>query len=237
MPVIATPAADWPGAVLFDLDGTLIDSVGDIAAALNELVGRRGLGPLPVDVVKTMIGNGIAKLVERAYLAFEQPLHGEELAREIEDMRAIYDTHISGFTTLLPGALETLRHLNAINIPCAVVTNKPIRSAREVLDHFGVSGLLSAIVGDDGRIKPKPAPDMLFRALDEIGVRREKAVMVGDSVADFEAGRAAGLPVIVVDGGYGVVPEGGIAADVTIPAMTELVAALDSLRQKLSRTA
>src|SRR4051812_24491705 len=156
---------DWPRAVLFDLDGTLIDSAPDIAAATNELLARHRLGPLTLDQVVSMIGNGTRKLTERAFAATSGPLSPAELDQRYAEMLEIYARHLTGVTTLLPGAAAMLAGLREQGTQLGLVTNKPQRFIETILDHFRLAGDFDAVIGSDAGVKPKPAPDMLFAAM------------------------------------------------------------------------
>ena len=157
-----------PKAILFDLDGTLIDSAPDIAAAVNELLAGRGLPSLTVAQVTAMIGNGVEKLLERAFAAVGTPLSAAEFEQANRDMAPIYRRHTTRLTRLMPGAGEALAQLHVAGVRMGVVTNKPQLATREVLLHFGIAERLGAIVGGDAVTRKKPAPDALLLALDQL---------------------------------------------------------------------
>ncbi|MDW6024645.1 phosphoglycolate phosphatase [Mesorhizobium sp. BAC0120] len=220
----------WPRAVLFDLDGTLIDSVPDIRAAVNELLARRGLGPLPLDQVKSMIGNGVQKLVERAFAATTESLSPAELQDEYMAMLDIYAKHLTGLTTLMPGVRGALDALHGEGVRLGLVTNKPQRFIETILDHFRLAHFFGTVIGGDAGVAKKPAPDMLLAALDQFGAKPWDAVMVGDSVSDVKAARAAGTFAIIVRGGYTVVPVEQLGADVVIDSFRQLGGVLPTLK-------
>ena len=222
--------ARWPRAVLFDLDGTLIDSAPDIAAAVNELLARGGRPPLTVAAVTSMIGNGVEKLVERAIAASGDVLDAAALKRQQMAMIDIYARHLTGLTVLLPGVREALDALHGSGVLLGLVTNKPQRFIETVLDHFDMSPLFGVVIGGDAGVAKKPAPDMLLAALEEFGVAQSDAVMVGDSEADADAARAAGISGVIVRGGYTNVPAEQLGANVVIDDMSGLAAALDRLK-------
>jgi len=217
---------DYPKAVLFDLDGTLVDSAPDIAAAVNELLSTRKLQPLDLAQVTSMIGNGMEKLVERAFAASGMPLGGADLERAQKDMLPIYLRHTTEFTKLYPGVRELLVTLQADGVALAVVTNKPQAATQDVLDHFGLSAMLGAVIGGDAVAHKKPAPDAIILALDRLGVTTADALMVGDSAADVGAARAAGVPVVLVRGGYTGVPVEKLGADALLDSIAKLPAIL-----------
>ncbi|MCR5857613.1 phosphoglycolate phosphatase [Mesorhizobium sp. J428] len=220
----------WPRAVLFDLDGTLIDSAPDLHASINILLMRRGLGPLSLLEVVSMIGNGVKKLVERAFIAVGHPLDADELDLAYEAMIGIYADHLTVLTVLTPGAREIVEELHAQGVLMGVVTNKPQMPTEAILDHFGLSPYLDAVIGGDSGVEKKPAPDMIFAALERLGLRPEDAILVGDSVADVGSARAAGIPVIALRGGYTSVPVDEIGADIVIGRLADLPATLAAMR-------
>jgi len=218
-----------PRAILFDLDGTLIDSAPDIAAAVNELLAGRDLPPLGVDQVKAMIGGGVMKLVERAFAASGSPLAGGTLEEANRDMAPIYRRHLTRLTRLMPGVREALTHFHLNATAMGVVTNKPQLATREILLHFHLTEYLGAIVGGDAVTHLKPAPDALLLALDQLGVEPYEALMVGDSSSDVGAARAAGTPVALLRGGYTHVPVEELGADIVCDSLLDLPSAMQRL--------
>jgi phosphoglycolate phosphatase len=219
-----------PKAILFDLDGTLIDSAPDITSAVNELLDGRGLPPLTLAQVKSMIGNGVEKLVERAFAASGCPLSKSGLDEANREMAPIYRRHTTRLTRLMPGAAEALAQLHVAGVLMGVATNKPQLATREILLHFRLAERLGAIVGGDAVTRKKPAPDALLLALEQLRTDPHEALMVGDSIADVEAARGAGLPVAIVRGGYTQIPADELGADLVCDSLLDLPAALNGLR-------
>lgn len=226
----------WPQAVLFDLDGTLIDSVPDLAAATNELLDGDGLAPLTVDAVRSMIGNGVKKLVERAYQAASKPLAGETLVEATNRMMAIYGGHLTRHTTLMTDAAETVSAFRRAGAKIGVVTNKPEALTHELLNHFGLDDKVDVVVGGDTGPKRKPSPDMLHHAVAVLGLNAGQAVMVGDSPADIDAAKTAGMASVAVEGGYTDVPVEDLGADRVIANLGELAAAIATLKPPIEET-
>lgn len=221
-------------AVLFDLDGTLIDSVGDIAAAVNAALAKRGLRTFRDEEIATMIGAGARTLIERAMTAART---GEDAAaldpREVDDcyrdFLAKYEAAPCTKTGIFPGGREAIADLKMDGIALGVVTNKPHGLTERILELLGVRGDFGSVVGASDRYPLKPAPDMILASLEELDVPANQAVMVGDSAADVGSARAAGIPSLVVTHGYTATAAGDLGADETISGFGELAAALHRL--------
>ena len=187
-------------AVIFDLDGTLVDSAGEIAAALARTFESLRLVPLGESAVKEMIGRGVRVLLERALR------QAGASGIDVDDAVARFETHyaaaIGSDATLFPGVSQGLGLLEAHGMAMAVVTNKPRYFTLQLLERLDVARYFRAVVaGDDGYVK-KPAPDMLVAAAAALGVAPHEALMIGDSDNDTVAARAAGCPVWCVRHGY-----------------------------------
>lgn len=231
-PPVPEPSAPWPRAALFDLDGTLIDSAPDIAASVNTLLARHALGPLTLDQVKSMIGHGIEKTVERAFAACGRPMSPADLAARNAEMVDIYADNLTNLTVLMPGAREAIESLHRQGVRLAVATNKPQRASEIVLGHFGLTPFLDCAIGGDTGVKKKPAPDILLAALERLGVEAREAVMVGDSGADVESAKAAGIVAVAVRGGYVHAPIESLGADAVIASLHQLPEALEEFRKE-----
>lgn len=182
-----------PSALVFDLDGTLVDSREDIASAANAALAFLHLAPLAFEAVLPMIGDGATALVERALAASGGRPADLEIA--LGAFRAHYLAHPCARTKLLPGAARAL----ALGLPAAVVTNKPRDVTELVLRALGIREAFAAVRGG-GDHPLKPAPDGIVSALAELGVRAADAWMIGDGPQDVLAGRAAGCPTLAVPG-------------------------------------
>jgi phosphoglycolate phosphatase len=176
---------------LFDLDGTLIDSREDIARSLNLALTRAGLPRLPASRIAGFVGNGVRRLVERSLQAIldEEPSDPAVL-RVMELYLDEYGRHLLDTTCLLQGVEETLDRLDWAAL--AVVTNKPERFSRQILDALGIGHRFRIILGGDSTPLRKPDPAPLLEAMARCGAASVETVMVGDSTVDIYAGRAAG---------------------------------------------
>ena len=221
----------WPEAVLFDLDGTLIDSAPDIQAAVNELLALENLPPQPLEAVRRMIGNGVVKLVERAFAAAGHSVLGSALDKRVEVMMGIYARHLVNLTIVLPGAVDVVSALAKARVKVAVVSNKPHPLTVEILGHYGFAPHLAAIQGADKALKTKPAPDMLLAALNVMGVKPSRALFVGDSATDSGAAAAAGMPVIIVRSGYGHDADTNFHADAFCTSLHDIPSAIEKLKE------
>ena len=219
-------AGNWPKAVLFDLDGTLIDSAPDIHAALNEVLASYGEPPFTVEAVIGFIGGGVPKLIERAYAALDKTLDPATLDRIVDRFLKIYEPRSTDLTTLTAGASEVTRHYTEAGIPIGVVTNKPEAATREILAHFGLLDLMDVIVGGDAGPEKKPAPGLLFLACERLGLDVADVVFVGDSENDVDAGLAAKMAIVAVRGGYTSRPPESLGADALVDRLDEVPAAL-----------
>lgn len=220
----------WPSAVIFDLDGTLLDSVGDLAVALNATLAELGLAPHPQDKVRTMVGGGLAKLLDRALAT-----HGAALpdaARDQAETRLfqLYAEQPAVLSRLYPGAAQTLRALDHAGIALGLCTNKPAAISRDLLQAMGIADSFGAIQGGDGDSPKKPDPAGLLRVVDELGAEPSTTLMVGDSMIDVQTARAAKLAgIVLVSHGYSVTPVTELGADMVIDGLEELPAAVAHL--------
>lgn len=221
----------WPQAIFFDLDGTLVDSAPDLAASVNEVLALEGHAALSLDEVRAMVGNGVRKLVERAFAARGVALEGAALDARSETMMQVYGRQVTDRTTLMPGADTIVKAYHRAGVKLGVVTNKPEGFTRAILDHFGFSDLMAVVVGGDSGPEKKPAPDMLLHAAEQAGFHPSRCLMVGDSPADAGAARAAGMACLLVRGGYTTVPVEDIPCDGVIDSLAALGQAIEKLKE------
>jgi phosphoglycolate phosphatase len=214
-------------AIVFDLDGTLIDSAPELTSALNSGLSEVGRRQLDVEEVITMIGDGIAKLVERGLEATGGPL-GAERFREVTDRVQEFYWNVE-ISPPYPGVPEMLEKLHGDGLKLAVCTNKPYEPALKILQGVGIADRFSAITGGDGPAGRKPDAGPLRALLAEIGAAPEAAVMVGDSHNDVGTARAAGVAAIAVAYGYSAVPVEELGADIVIESIDMLPGAIAEL--------
>jgi phosphoglycolate phosphatase len=214
-------------AVLFDLDGTLIDSARDLMEALNRLLAEEGLRAVDLDETRAMIGDGARVLLERALTrtGADPGRAGALLPR----LLAEYERQGTRHTRPYPGVVETLQALRAAGLRLAVVTNKPEAATHAVLADLALAPLFEAVVGGDTLPQRKPDPAPVREALARLGLAPERAAMVGDNHHDVQAGQAAGLPVIAVTYGYAHGAPETFGARRLIARFDELPAALAAL--------
>jgi phosphoglycolate phosphatase len=231
-------SATAPGrfaAVVLDLDGTLVDSVGDIADALNIALGQVGIVGFDEASVKRMVGGGSRRLVERALAAAGVAAGPEIVKSALEAFLAAYRAAPCVRTRLYPGARGVLDGLRADGIRLGVCTNKPAEITEAILDRLALRPVFQSVVGGGRGLPLKPAPDMLERALAELGVATAAAVMVGDGAADVGAARAAGVPVVLLAHGYSATPVGELGADALASGFEDLPRALAALQVQAVR--
>lgn len=215
--------------IIFDLDGTLVDSAPDLHRAANRLMAETGRRDLTVREVTMMIGDGVPKLVERCFEATGDVPGAEALAAHTRRYLELYEPHAADLSAPFPGVIETLARLNG-TYPMVVATNKPLAASMEILEKLGVAPYLAAIVaGDSIPGVKKPDPRHLQAALEKIDVGAGEAVMVGDNANDVAASRAAGVKVILMSYGYTKVPTAELGADLVIDAFAELPNAIARL--------
>lgn len=220
-----------PAAILWDLDGTLVDSVADLASALNVVLGRHGLPPRPLEAVRGMIGDGVTALLRRGFQAAGRPLAPAEVPSARQEFLAVYAAGATRHTRPMPGAGETLASLTREGWHHAVCTNKPTGIARDILAELGLATYIRQVVGGDTGLALKPDAAPVQACLDALGVPAGRAVMVGDSCNDVAAAGAAGVAAVFARYGYGRPPDevAGVAGFVDsleeLPALVRRIVA------------
>jgi len=194
-------SADPLDLVLFDLDGTLVDSLPDIAAALNHALMTHGFTALTTETIATLVGDGIVSLSERA-LALQPDNLGVTAETLSHSVGQRYLENPCVLTKPYDGILETLGALKDRGVPMAVVTNKPGNIARPLLDALGMSSWFIAIIGDGDGFARKPAPDALTSLMARVNAQPERTLMVGDGIPDVAVAKAAGCIPVAALWGY-----------------------------------
>ncbi len=210
----------------FDLDGTLLDTSGDLAAAVNHALTSVGRPSLSVEAVKPMIGGGARHMLKQSLTAtggYEEAmldtLHAELLA--------YYEANICVLTKPYPGAIEALDSLAARGVTLGIVTNKIERFAKTVLDQLGLTDRFACILGGDTLAESKPSPMPIHEMVKRCGGGR--AAFVGDSIFDIQAAQAANLPTIACSFGFLMQPVAELGADAVIDGYGELLPTLERL--------
>jgi phosphoglycolate phosphatase len=212
--------------LVFDLDGTLIDSAPDIAIAVNRLMVELGRPEFELAEIRRMVGDGAGTLVGRILTSAGVTHRPEELDGYLQRYLTLYEADPVRLTRPYPGVRETLVALKEAGFRCAICTNKPQRSTEMVLDALDLTHHFGAVLGADAVRHRKPHPDHLEAALNAIGATPHQAVMIGDSINDVMPARALGVPSIVMAYGYGRVPLKELGADLILDAFEALPEAL-----------
>lgn len=212
-------------ALIFDFDGTLIDSAGEIAQGLNALLAETGRPALSLERVRSFIGDGAATLVERAFAATGGPA-GDPPAM-VRRYLELYEEMAGAPEQIFPEVADTLAALRHAGHRLGLCTNKPERATRKLLGLLGMDGLFDSVAGGDTLAQRKPDPAPVRHVLSELG--GGPGVMIGDNHNDVASGHGAGLPVIVLSYGYPRVPPHELGAELVIDRFGDLPDALARL--------
>jgi phosphoglycolate phosphatase len=236
--VIAEPGADGLSSrrgsmsgvmVVFDLDGTLVDTAPDLVDTLNIMFAREGLPPIPYDEARAMIGGGARRMIELGLAAEGRAFDKIHVDRLFDDFIAHYAAHIADRSRPFPGLEGALDTLAAGGSRFAVCTNKLEWLSVKLLDALGLAQRFAAICGQDTFAIQKPNPEILRRTIARAGGSADRAVMVGDSANDIDTARAAGIKVVAVDFGYTEIPVSRLGPDRVISHFDDLPAAITAL--------
>jgi phosphoglycolate phosphatase len=222
---MAQPGFSKVRALIFDLDGTLIDSKLDLILSVNAMLRQLGRDELHEDIISGYIGRGAPTLVAKALGAKATP---EDCQRGLEYFLAYYEAHKMDNTCLYPGVAQALDRL--AHLPMAILTNKPVRVSVRILEALGLVDRFRAIYGGNSFETKKPDPLGANTILRELGTLADQAMLVGDSEVDVQTARSAGTFAAVVNYGFGVYDRAAFPADLYLDQLTELVALLPSAR-------
>lgn len=215
--------------IVFDLDGTLIDTAPDLIDTLNVILTREGFAPVPFDHARAAIGGGAKRLLERGLASQGSTVSPDRLESLYADYLDHYAAHIADRSRPFPGLDRALDGLSARGCRFAVCTNKLEWLSVRLLDQLDLTRRFDAICGQDTFKIAKPDPEVLRKTIAAAGGDPSRAIMVGDSITDIATARAANVPVIAVDFGYTETPVAALDPDAVISAFDDLPAAIDML--------
>lgn len=212
--------------ILFDLDGTLVETGPDLLAATNGVLAENGVEPIAIDHLGHLVGQGGRAMLERAFALRGRPATESELDEHVPRFLDLYERSIPGTSVPFPGCVAALDRLADAGHALAVCTNKPERMSIELLEALGLAERFKAICGPDTFGVRKPDPAHILRTVERAGGERSAAIMVGDSISDVEAARRADVPSIGVPFGYSDRPIAELDPTVVIEHFDELDEAL-----------
>jgi len=215
--------------IVFDLDGTLIDTAPDLVDTLNVVFAREGLPQVAYETARNLIGGGARAMIARGIEAEGRVLAPAKLEQMFVDFIAHYSAHIADRSRPFPGLMDALDELAGRGCRFAVCTNKLERLSVLLLEQLKLAGRFDVICGQDTFGMQKPDPEVLRRTVAAAGGRLEDAIMIGDSATDIRTARAAGIPVIAVDFGYSERPVAEFAPDRIISQFAQLPAAITAI--------
>lgn len=211
-----------PEAVVFDLDGTLVDSAPDIHRALNAVLRQKQLPSLELQEVLLMIGGGPEVLVEKALDSFGTIPGLDEVRQLTASFERAYFEQGSELSSLFGGARECIDYLTQHEIPIGLCSNKPEHICIQLLSDLGIDKFFGALQGSGSGLPRKPDPAPLLAVLDKLKAEPSQAMYVGDSKTDVDTARAAGVPVALVTGGYTATPAAALGADWVVESLADL---------------
>lgn len=218
--------------LVFDLDGTLADTMRDLIPVLNRTTAPEGLGEIPFSDVGHVVGHGARAMIEKAFAYHGRQLDPALHDRLFDQFLVDYEANIAANTVLFEGAEKALDHFAEQGWLLGVCTNKPERLAVKLLDELGVLTRFAAVTGGDTYPYRKPDPRHLTGTIAKAGGDKSRAVMVGDSRTDIDTARQAGIPVVAVDFGYTDIPVRDLSPDRVISHFDLLREAVESLGSK-----
>ncbi len=216
-------------AVIFDLDGTLVDTALDLHRTLNHVLDAFGRPPVALAEVRQMVGDGARMLVRRGFSASGDLPDDTRLEEAVALFFEYYGDHLADHSRPFPGLTDQLERFRAADVCLGVCTNKPQELSARLLEQLGLSWFFQAVVGGDSLPVRKPDGGHITGTLERLGCNGVLAVMVGDSINEVLAARNAGIPVVAVSFGYTKVPAHDLGADAMIEHLEELPGALETV--------
>ena len=227
-----TPPARLPlhgATILFDLDGTLVDSAPDLVGSLNAVLEEQRLPAVPLARARSLVGQGARALIARGFALAAEPVAEPDLDRLTARFLDIYRGRIAETTRPYPRLQATLDQLAADGATLAVCTNKATDLSLQLLDALGLTSRFAAVIGHDRAPARKPDPRHVLAAIEAAGGDRNRAVMVGDTDADVVSAKTAGVPVVAVGFGYSATSVADLGADMVIEDFADLPSAVSKL--------
>lgn len=200
-------------ALLFDLDGTLVDTAPDLLATLNEILRELGHDPVPMSEIGHLVGHGARAMIEKAMSLTGQSVREQDLDFLLSRYLDLYTMRIADESRPYDGVDEALEHLAREGYILAVCTNKPTALATQLLDALQLRHFFTHVAGGDHYPVRKPDAGHILRLVADVGSEPARTVMIGDSIPDVEAARAAHVPVIAMSHGYAPKPAAELGAD------------------------
>lgn len=216
-------------AVIFDLDGTLIDSLPDVLGALNPVLADAGRRPVTIDEGRLMVGGGAEPLIERAFALTGDPVAPADVPAFVEAFAANYQAAPAHLTTIFDGVVPALEQLSSRGYALGICTNKPHESAHTVLEALGLDRHFASCIGKAARPFNKPDRRHYEAVAEELGVSPDDTLYIGDSETDVETARNAGVPIVLVPFGYSRKPAAELGGDRLIDHFSELAVVIDEL--------
>ncbi len=219
-------------ALIFDLDGTLVDTAPDLLGATNAVLAAEGRVPIDPASLRHMVGFGAASLITQAMAATGPAVAAGDLPALVAIFIAHYRAHIADFSRPFPGVEETLKELKAGGARLGILTNKPAELTGLLLDRLGMSGLFAAVYGAGRKSYTKPDPRIFHDVVADLHAEKagaSPAVMIGDSITDLTTARAAGAPCILMSYGYTPVPARDLGGDLVLDEFAQLSTALKNM--------
>ena len=215
--------------ILFDLDGTLADTAGDLCETTNVVLAAHGRRRIPQARIRHLVGGGARLLLERGFAETGEPASEALLDQTLDEFIAYYSAHIADHTKLWPGIEALLTRLTDADVGLAVCTNKVEHLSHQLLARLDIDKFFPVVIGGDTLPVKKPDPEHLFEAIRQLGGEPAASIMVGDSEADINAAKNARVPSICVSFGYTQIPVPQLGADIIIDHFDEFPAAMAKL--------